>query len=203
MGESLVGWVTHIIDSYGYAGIVALTFLENLILPLPSALILMLVGFLVSHNDLEFVSALLAATLGSLLGSLLLYTLSRWGGRALLLRYHAVLRVKESDLDRADEWFDRHGEALVLFGRLVPFARSLVSIPAGLSQMPLWRFTLLSAIGSIGWNSLLIVAGWLLGENWLWATHMVGSVSNAVLIVGAAIVAEVLVIRWWRRRRTR
>ena len=85
---------------------------------------------------MAFLLAVLAATIGSLAGALALYAVARFGGRKLVLRFGKVLRVKERDLDRADEWFDRHGAPIVLFGRLVPGARSLVCFPAGLARCP-------------------------------------------------------------------
>ena len=108
--------------------------------------------------------------------------------------------MKEIDLERANEWFDRYGGAVVLFGRLVPGVRSLVSIPAGLSEMPLGRFIFLTALGSCVWNALLIRLGQLLGENWSQVAGVVGSVSNVVLAL-LAIAAVVLGVLWWRRSR--
>src|SRR5688572_31374743 len=110
-----------------------------------------------------YFGAVLAATIGSLFGALLLYAFGRLGGRPLLLRYGRWLRLDEARLDKADEWFDTHGGKIVFFGRLVPGVRSVVSIPAGLSEMPLGRFMLLTTAGSAIWNFALIGAGWALG----------------------------------------
>ena len=107
--------------------------------------------------------------------------------------------MRESDLDRADAWFDRYGEAVVLLGRMVPGVRSLVSIPAGLAEMPVKRFVVLTVLGSGAWNTLLIGAGWQLGENWSRLSGVVGSVSNAVLAILA--VAVVVLVMWWRGSR--
>ncbi len=199
MGESLAAWVQDVIQSFGYAGVGLLMLAENLFPPIPSEVILPLTGFLVEQGNLVFIPALIVATAGSLAGALVLYTLGRWGGRDLILRYGRVLRLKEADLDRADGWFDRYGGAVVLFGRMVPGVRSLVSIPAGLSEMPLGRFVLLSALGSIAWNALLIGVGWLLGENWSRVAGVLGSVSNIVLAI-LAIAAVFLGAWWWHSR---
>jgi membrane protein DedA with SNARE-associated domain len=200
VGEALAAWVSDVIKSFGYFGVAFLMFAENLFPPIPSEVILPLTGFLVGREDLAFVPALVAATTGSLAGALVLYALGRWGGRGLVLRLLVdVLRVKEADLDRADEWFDRYGGVVVLFGRMVPGVRSLVSIPAGLSEMPLGRFILLTALGSCVWNVLLISVGRLLEENWIQVAGVVGSVSNVVLVL-LAIVAVVLGGWWWRSR---
>ena len=110
--------------------------------------------------------AVLAATIGSVAGALILYALGRIGGRPLLLRHGRILRLDERRLDRADDWFDAHGPKLVLLGRLVPGVRSVVSVPAGLSEMPVGRFVALTALGSAVWNAVLIGAGWALGSRW-------------------------------------
>src|SRR5829696_7678924 len=172
---------------------------ENLFPPIPSEVILPLTGFLVEEGSLMFLPALVVATAGSLVGALIIYALGRWGGRELILRHGRVFRLKEADLDRADDWFDRYGGAVVLFGRMVPGVRSLVSVPAGLSEMPLGRFVLLTTLGSGAWNALLIGAGWLLGENWSRVAGVVGSVSNVVLAI-LAIAAVILGVWWWRSR---
>lgn len=190
------------IESFGYLGIALLMLAENLFPPIPSEAILPLTGFLVGRGDLAFLPALAVATSGSLLGAFALYALGRWGGRGLILRHGKLLRVTEAELDRADEWFVRYGDWVVLFGRMVPFVRSVVSIPAGLSRMPVLRFAVLTAVGSGAWNALLIGAGWTLGENWARVSDAVSSVSNVLLVAVAVGAASGLAI-WWRRKRTR
>ena len=193
-------WVRNTVTSGGYPALAGLILAENLFPPIPSELILPLAGFYVGQGEMAFALAVLAATIGSLAGALLLYAIARFGGRRLILRWSRWLRVKEKDLDRADGWFDAHGGWVVLFGRLVPGARSLVSIPAGLSEMPVLRFTALTALGSTVWNCALIGAGWALGEHYEQVGGIVGPIGTAV--VGAcALAALVLVLRAYRRRR--
>ena len=199
MGEALAAWVSDVIQSFGYTGVAFLMLAENLFPPIPSEVILPLTGFLIGQGDLRFGPTLVAATAGSLAGALILYALGRWGGRELILRYGRALRVKEAELDRADKWFDRYGGAVVLIGRMVPGVRSLVSIPAGLSEMPLGRFILLTTLGSGIWNILLIWGGRLLGENWSRVAGLVGSASHVVFAI-LGIVAIVLGVWWWRGR---
>jgi membrane protein DedA with SNARE-associated domain len=110
-----------------------------------------------------------------------------------VLRYGSVLRVKEADLERAEGWFGCYDDAVVLFGKMVPGLRSLVSVPAGMLRMPLWRFSLLTALGAAVWDALLLGAGWYLGANWERVAGVVGPVSAAVLAVA--------LVRWWGRRR--
>jgi len=126
-------------------------------------------GFPVWRGDLGFVSVLGVSTLGSLLGAFVHYDLGRWGGCGLGRRHSRLLRVTQAELDRADDWFDGYGGAVVLVGRIMLFASSVVSIPAGLPEMPLGRFALLTTVGSSEWNTLLIGAGWTLGLAASWA----------------------------------
>ena len=200
MLDSLSQWAADFLASFGAFGLAVLMLAENLFPPIPSEAILPLAGFLVGRGDFGGVEAVIAATIGSLLGALALYALGRWGGRVLVLRYRRVLRVSEAELDRADDWFDRYGGGIVLLGRMVPLARSIVSIPAGLSEMPIGKFVLLTTIGSAFWNTLLIGAGWFLGSNWERVSNVVGSLSNVALIVAVAAVVFVVIL-WFRRKR--
>lgn len=192
-------WVEYVVRSFGYLGLAALMFLENLFPPIPSEVILPLAGFLVGRGELGFVLALIAATTGSLVGALVLYALGRWGGRTLVLRYGGALRVGEADLDRAEGWFERYGNWIVLFARVLPFARSIVSIPAGILEMPMARFSLLTTIGTTAWNTLLLGAGWFLGENWSRVNDLISPVSIVLLIFAAMVVVGFVV----RQRRGR
>lgn len=197
---SLSQWIAENLAAFGYPGLVAALLIENLFPPIPSEAVLPLAGFLVSRGDMGFLSAVLAATLGSLLGAYALYALGLWGGRPLVLRYGRWLRVKEGDLDRAEGWFERYGGSVVFFARMVPGARSVVSVPAGMLRMPLGSFTLLTALGSAAWNVLLIGAGWYLGANWPRVGDVVGSMSNVVLVILLAAGLGASAYCWWRRK---
>jgi membrane protein DedA with SNARE-associated domain len=192
-------WVRNTVSSGGYPALAGLILAENLFPPIPSELILPLAGFYVGQGEMAFLLAVLAATIGSLAGALILYAIARFGGRKLVLRFGKVLRVKERDLDKADDWFDRHGGWVVLGGRLVPGARSLVSIPAGLSEMPIVKFTALTTLGSTAWNAALIGAGWALGEHYEKVGGIVGPASTVVVAAIACAIAA-LVVRAYRRR---
>lgn len=192
-------WVRNTVSAGGYPALGGLILAENLFPPIPSELILPLAGYYVGQGEMAFILAVLAATIGSLAGALILYAIARFGGRTLVLRFGKVLRIKAADLDRADHWFDRHGAPIVLFGRLVPGARSLVSIPAGLSEMPVLKFTALTALGSTVWNCALIGAGWALGEHYEKVGGIVGPIGTAV--VGLCVLAVIaLVFRAYRKR---
>lgn len=190
--------VLDVIGALGYLGLALLLVAENLFPPIPSEVVLPLAGFLVGRGDLNLWGALIAATFGSVAGAVVLYGLGRWGGRRLVLRYGKWLRVDEHALQRAEGWFGRYGDGIVLAARVVPVARSIVSIPAGTAKMPLVRFVVLTTVGSAVWNGFLIGAGVALGANWQVVQDWIGSYSNVVLVVGAVAVALFLLLRHFR-----
>jgi LPXTG-motif cell wall-anchored protein len=198
---ALVDTVRSALEGGSYPALVLLVAAENVFPPIPSEVILPLTGFYVWDGTLAFVPALLGATAGSVGGALVLYAVGRFGGRPLVLRLGGVLRVDEGRLDRADAWFDRHDWKVVLFGRMVPGMRSIVSIPAGLAEMPVGRFVFLTALGSGAWNALLVGAGWALGDNWEAVTAIVGQASTFVLAAVGALLLVALGVWLLRRRR--
>lgn len=203
MFDNLGQWIAYVMETFGLVGLAVLLLAENLFPPIPSELVLPLAGFFVGRGTFGFAGALVASTLGSVAGALILYALGRHGGRPLILRYGRALRVKERDLDRVEGWFERYGDSVVLFARVVPLARSVISIPAGILDMPLGRFMVLTALGSAAWNALLIGAGWTLGSNWTRVSAVVGRYSDVVLVL--AFVATVALLGRWafvRRRRS-
>ena len=163
----LAGWVLDVIDAMGAAGVAALVALENLFPPLPSEVVLPLAGFLAGQGKLSLAAVLVAATVGSVVGALVLY----WAGAALgedrMRRIAERLPLMDADdVDRAQGWFDRHGRSAVLLGRLVPGVRSLVSIPAGVARMPLLPFLGYTTLGSAAYNAVLVLLGHQLGRRW-------------------------------------
>ena len=167
MFDWIAEWVTSVIEALGYPGLTVLVALENVFPPIPSEVILPLAGFLTGQNRFSFPLVLIATTLGSLLGALVLYGIGMAVGqrrvRLLVERYGHWALLSPDDLTRAEQWFDRHGSVAVLTGRLVPVVRSLVSIPAGYRRMPLGQFLLLTGAGSALWNGALVALGWALG----------------------------------------
>lgn len=192
-----------LLDAVSAGGVVVLALVmlaENVFPPIPSEAVLPLAGFAVHDGRLGLFTALVAATAGSVAGSCGLYAVGRFGGRSLLYRYRWLLRLDAAALDRADAWFDRHGPPLVFWARMIPLARSAVSVPAGLSEMPPGQFVLLTAAGSLVWNALLIGAGLALGSGWERATAIAGAYGRAALTVIAVTVAGLVAVRAGRRR---
>lgn len=200
--QPFIDWVVGLMGILGGPGAGVAVALENLFPPIPSEVVLPLAGFAAARGEMGLLEAILCSTIGSVVGALALYRIGAWFGRARLRRVvERMPGIKVSGLDRAEQWFRRHGELAVLVGRMVPLVRSLVSIPAGLERMSLWRFSVYTALGSAAWNSLLIVAGYQLGANWElvgeWiATYQTVVVVGVLLGIGAWMVAR----RWQRVR---
>ena len=200
--DGLVSWATETVVAGGVWALLGVMLAENLFPPIPSEAVLPLAGFLVERGSLSFAPALIAATAGSVIGALLLYAIGRWGGRPVLLRWGRVLRLDEAQLDRADDWFDTHGPKLVFWCRMLPIARSVISVPAGASEMPIVRFLILTTLGSLIWNCALIGAGFFVGENWDAVSRVVGTYTNVALVL-LAVGAVVLLVLWRRSARRR
>lgn len=198
----LAGWVADVISALGLPGVAALVALENVFPPVPSEVVLPLAGFLSGRGAVPLALTVVAATVGSVVGALVLYAAGRRLGRD---RLRAVAQrlplVHGRDVDRAGAWFDRYGDRAVLFGRVVPLVRSGVSIPAGVARMPLGRFVAYTAVGSAVWNAALIGAGYALGSAWQSVGPYSGALNNAVL-AALALAAAVFVVRRLRGRRT-
>ena len=186
----MIEWMQNVMESMGYVGILLLMILENLFPPIPSELIMPAAGFAAARGDLSFVGVALAGTLGSVIGTLPLYFIGRAFGEERIIkwadRYGAWLTLDGNEIRKADDWFDKHGTKAVLFGRLVPGIRSLLSLPAGMSEMPLPKFLIYSTIGSGIWASLLAFAGYALGENYEEVAHIVDPASKVILVVVSA-----------------
>ena len=173
----------------GEIGVGVLTLVENVFPPIPSEVILPLAGYLANRGRLDVVGVLIAATAGSLLGALLLYTLGALLGRDRSKRLLARLPLVDvEDIDRAAGWFDRHGSAAVFFGRLIPGVRSLISLPAGAARMSVLHFTALTLAGSALWNGLLVGAGYALGTQWRVVDRYAGVLDWIVIAVLAAVI---------------
>lgn len=189
------GWARDIMDALGYFGLAFLVALENVFPPIPSEIILPLAGFNSSTGTMNVFLAILFATIGSVVGALILYYVGYVFGeqrvRYIVNRWGKWLGFKETDIDKADDWFDKYGGWAVMLCRVIPIVRSLISIPAGLRKMPMLTFALFTTIGSLVWNTILIFAGYLLGDNWDHVEEYVGILQYVVIAVVLAIVI------WW------
>ncbi len=197
------GWVAGVIDSLGAAGVALLVALESIIPPIPSEIVLAMAGYLASEGRFNVVLIVVAATVGSLVGALALYWVGAVLGEDRLKRWLDRLPLVDlDDLERADRWFERHGRWAVLFGRLVPVVRSLVSIPAGANRMPLVEFVAFTTLGSGVWNTLIVGLGYTLGTRWE-DVDRYGDWFNYAIYAAFAILIVSWVVKKVRRRRAR
>jgi membrane protein DedA with SNARE-associated domain len=173
ISESVVNETAHLVRTGGLPMIFALMALGSACIPIPSEVVMLFAGFAVAdkagsgaHHHLTMLGVILAGLLGSLVGSWIAYAVGRGGRLELLERHGSKVHMGPAQIQRADRWFQRHGEPIVLFGRLIPVLRAFVSLPAGISRMPVLRFTVLTLIGSIPWVVGLAIAGHAVGGDW-------------------------------------
>ena len=180
------GWILDLIRGLGYLGVALLMCLENLFPPIPSELIMPLAGVLSGQGDMSLVGVIVAGSAGSLLGQTAWYWVGRRVGerrvRRLAERHARWLAMSPSDLDTAKDWLVRHGAAALLIGRLVPTVRTLISLPAGMACIPLWKFLGYSAVGTTVWTAALAGAGYLLRSRFARGNELLGPVSTAIVV---------------------
>lgn len=195
------GWIRDIISTFGYSGLAFLLFIENIFPPIPSEVVLPLAGFLVFQGQLQYELAIIASTAGSVLGAVVLYYVGYFGGKPFIDRYGRFIGLNKKNFDRTERWFQDYGSVIVLLARVVPGARSVVSVPAGILEMPFLKFIILTTIGTAIWNSLLIGAGWWLGERWESVSQSVGQLTWVVAGAAAAALLGWYVYRKLKKAR--
>lgn len=203
--SEIVDRLTLLISQFGYPAVFAAAFLEVMFPPIPSEVVFPLVGFTVYHNGLGIENAIGMAgvgALGSTTGAVLIYFIAMKVGRAAILRYSKYVRVGEKDLQRAENWFAKHGPLAVFSARMVPGVREIISIPAGLGSMNLPKFILFTFAGSMVWSTALTLVGFYFGEAW---SQMAEQLSSTFSILGAALVACLVAaaVFWYIRHRKR
>tara|TARA_B100000378_G_scaffold204561_1_gene167921 strand:+ start:67 stop:738 length:672 start_codon:yes stop_codon:yes gene_type:complete len=193
---NLVDWSVSLMEIIGPAGAGLAIALENIFPPLPSEVILPMAGLSASRGSFSLAEALIWTTLGSVVGAFLLYGIGAWLGVDRLRRVAVKIPlVRPDDIDRTVAWFHRHGGKAVFFGRMVPIFRSLISIPAGVTRMPLWKFGLLTFAGSALWNTIFVLAGFLLGEAWPVIERYADILQYVVIAAVVVGIAWFLVVR--------
>ncbi|EME7334719.1 DedA family protein [Listeria monocytogenes] len=185
-------WITSIMADFGYIGIFILIMVENLFPPIPSEIILTFGGFMTTVTSLNVVMVIIVATLGSVVGAILLYKVASYFGKErltkIVLKYGRILWLKESDIERAESFFLKYGSWAVFLCRMIPLIRSLISIPAGMTKMKMSRFLILTTAGSLLWNTVLIGLGAVLGESWNEIVVFMDSFSTIIYSVIAILV---------------
>lgn len=199
-------WITDIMEQFGYLGIFLMMMIENLFPPIPSEVILPFGGFMTTYTNLSVAGVVITATTGSVIGAIILYGIGMLIDVTRLEKivecFGHILRIKKEDIHKADAWFAKYGYWTVLFCRMVPLIRSLISIPAGMSKMTFWLFLLFTMIGTVLWNVVLVLIGVILGESWQDILTFMDVYSTIIyLLIGLGVV--LLLILYIRRRRSR
>ncbi|MGG1878437.1 DedA family protein [Paenibacillus campinasensis] len=197
-------WITDIMEQFGYIGVFLMIALENIFPPIPSEIILTFGGFMTTYTSMTVPGVVAAATLGSVVGAVILYGIGRLLDverlEKIVERWGHILRVKKEDIRKADAWFDKYGYWTVLFGRMVPLIRSLISIPAGMSNMKFGMFLLFTTIGTLIWNVILVTVGAMLGESWEDIIAFMDVYSHLTYAV-IAVALVVLLFLFFRKRK--
>jgi membrane protein DedA with SNARE-associated domain len=199
--DPIVQAAVDVVDAMGLAGVFVLMLLESACIPVPSEATMLFAGFNVSNGEYSLLAASAAGVLGNLVGSWIAYGVGYVGRVDLLEKHGRKLHVKQSHLEWADRWFDRHGDATVFFTRMLPIIRTFISLPAGVARMPFWRFTVFTLLGCIPWVLLLTFIGKQAGDNWeSWkdSLHYVDYAVAAAIVIGVVW----LVVRNRRRTQT-
>ncbi|MFZ0256274.1 MAG: DedA family protein [Gammaproteobacteria bacterium] len=183
----MFNWVTKMVEDGGYVSIALLMLLENVLPPIPSELILPLAGFTAARGEHNIIFVILAATAGSLLGAIFWYYIGKLIGRERLklwaARHGRWLTMSPRDLDKTADWFERHCEIAVFFGRMIPTIRTLISVPAGIYSMAFIRFLTYSFLGTAIWVGMLVSTGYLLEQGYQRVQTYLNPVSNLVFAI--------------------
>ncbi len=197
--------IIEIMNNFGYLGVFLLIAIENVFPPIPSEVILLFGGFMTTFSDMNIVGVIIASTLGSILGAIILYYIGKILNKERLKKIITskpgkILRLKPEDIDKADNWFDTKGNKTVFFCRFVPIIRSLISIPAGMSEMPMKKFLIYTTAGSLIWNAALTIAGSIVGENWTSIVDIMDQYSHIILVL-LIIIFIVAVAVFYKKRK--
>lgn len=164
--QFLAEHITNFINALGYPSVFLLMVAESMVLPVPSEAVMPFAGFLIASGDFTFFGVIFFSTLGSLVGSLISYFIGKWGGRAIILKWGKYLLLNETDLIKTEEFFNKRGELAIFISRFIPVVRHLISLPAGVAKMDLFKFSLYTVIGACLWNSFLMITGFYLKQSW-------------------------------------
>jgi membrane protein DedA with SNARE-associated domain len=193
-------FMQHVVTTYGYLAIFLLMVAESACIPFPSEVTMLVGGWYAANGRLEFFWVGALGVLGNLIGSWIAYAVGRWTGRSLLDRYGRFILIKSHDVDRAEVWWERHGEAATFFSRLLPVLRTFISLPAGIAKMPFKKFTLYTFLGVVPWTFGLAYLGVLVKDNW---ENVFGYFNLPTLLIAAALlVAAALWLLRHRRARS-
>lgn len=196
--------IISLMDKFGYFGVMFLVAIENIFPPIPSEVILAFGGFMTTYTKMSVVGVIISATIGSVLGAVILYYIGKLLNKERLIKIVSgkigkVLFLKAKDIEKADEWFDKRGNVTVFFCRFIPIVRSLISIPAGMSEMRFGRFITLTVLGTTIWNTVLVILGSIMGSSWGKIAEFIDKYASITLIV--LVIVFVIAVCWFYKKR--
>ena len=192
--EILLATILQIISSAGYAGIFALMLAESTLLPVPSEAVLPFAGYLVAQGQMNLITVIIIATLGTIAGALISYFIGKCLGKEIVLRYGKYFFISKKELETAHGWFDTHGDKTIFLCRFIPIIRHVISLPAGTAQMPLKKFIAYTALGGLCWNTILVFVGIQLQKNW---STILGytSILDTAIVIAIVLAAVYLILK--------
>ena len=203
---NLTQWITSIMEQLGYFGIALLMFLDNIFPPIPSEIIMPSAGYTASQGQLLLVGVVIAGCIGSLIAAALLYWVGYTFNHERIFRfvdrYGKFLFLKSVDVKKSLDWFEQYGHRIVFFGRMIPAVRSLISIPAGMSHMPFWKFMFYSSLGTIIWTTFLASIGFYFGENQILMQQIFSQASYIILSLLAIFLLWLAYRRYLHKRKS-
>ena len=203
--SNITEWVISVMEQLGYWGIALLMFLDNIFPPIPSEIIMPSAGYSASQGQLVLLGVIIAGCVGSLLAAAVLYWIGYKFSHERIFsfvdKYGKYLFIKSEDVKKSLTWFEQYGHRIVFFGRMIPAVRSLISIPAGMSHMPFWKFMLFSGLGTIIWTTFLACVGFYLGENQDLMHKVLSQVGYIIITIVILIIGWILYRRHQRKVR--
>jgi len=198
--------IISLMEQFGYLGILLLIMIENVFPPIPSEVILCFGGFMTNSTSLTVLGVVIFSTIGSVLGAIILYLIGKILNKERLIKIVSgkigkILRLKKKDIEMADKWFDTKGAKTVFFCRFIPIVRSLISIPAGMSEMPFIKFLILTTLGTLIWNTVLTILGSIMGEKWHVIAEIIDKYASIVLVI-LIIIFIVGIVLFYKKRKT-
>ncbi|MNO30281.1 Inner membrane protein YabI [compost metagenome] len=195
--SDLISTLFEWIQSLGYFGIMIGLMIEVI----PSEIVLAFGGFLVWSGDINFFGAVLFGTIGGVIAQIFVYWIGRYGGRPVLEKYGKYILIQKKHIDHSEEWFNKYGTGVIFTARFIPVVRHAISVPAGISRMPLGKFTLLTTLAVIPWSALFVYLGMTLGNKWEDIDKVAAKYTNEIILVAIALIIIYFVFKWYKSKK--
>ncbi|AIQ76515.1 MULTISPECIES: DedA family protein [Paenibacillus] len=195
--SDLISTLFEWIQSLGYFGIMIGLMIEVI----PSEIVLAFGGFLVWSGDINFFGAVLFGTIGGVIAQIFVYWIGRYGGRPVLEKYGKYILIQKKHIDHSEEWFNKYGTGVIFTARFIPVVRHAISVPAGISRMPLGKFTLLTTLAVIPWSALFVYLGMTLGNKWEDIDEVAAKYTNEIILVALALIIIYFVYKWFKSKK--